>query len=202
MTPKLYTKRNNQIKDYFNARAGHWDRASRCEPETLSRILSFCDLYPGMRLLDVGCGTGVLFPWLLASEPEFVLGVDISEEMAQRARDKQRDARLAVAAADYCALEAARFDRIIIYNAYPHFFDKALFARKTHELAADGGRFIIAHSRGRSRINDVHQMRGANACSVPLEPANQEMHWFEQFFSIDIIIDTADLYIISGKKET
>lgn len=51
---------------------------------------------PGVRALDVGCGTGVLHPYLgeLARD---VVGVDPSAEMIERARDANPDVRYEVA---------------------------------------------------------------------------------------------------------
>lgn len=188
------------IKAYFDSQAEHWDKRSHHEPNKMRRIMRVCDLHAGQRILDVACGTGVLFPWLLAGNPALVLGIDISEGMTDIARQKYRDKRLRVVTADYYQLEAGAFDRIIIYNAYPHFFDKERFVEKTCSLLASGGRFVVAHNKGRERLNAMHEERGAGECSMPLMAASMECRWFEPYFHMDCCRDDNDIYIFSGKK--
>ena len=53
-----------------------------------------------MDVLDVACGTGVLFPDYLARDVHSVTGVDIAPEMARRAAEKFPDARVTVRCGD------------------------------------------------------------------------------------------------------
>jgi cyclopropane fatty-acyl-phospholipid synthase-like methyltransferase len=186
------------VKAYFDGQAGGWDARSHHEPGKLRRIIRACDLHAGQRVLDVACGTGVLFPWLLSHDPSLLMGIDLSDGMTDIARKKYRDKRLRIVTADYYHLEAGAFDRIIIYNAYPHFFDKERLAGKTYSLLAPGGRFVVAHDKGRDSLNEMHEARGARPYSVPLMPAREERRWFEPYFEIDSCIDTGDIYILSG----
>jgi len=188
----------HSVKDYFDSQACHWDTHSRHDPGKLHRIIRTCDLQPGQRVLDVACGTGVLFPWLLEHDPALLMGIDISEGMTEIARAKHRDRRLKIVTADYYHLDAEPFDRIIVYNAYPHFFDKERFAEKTRNLLVHGGRFVVAHNKGHENLNKMHERRGACLYSVPLRPASEERRWFEPYFEIDVCVDTGDINIISG----
>jgi demethylmenaquinone methyltransferase/2-methoxy-6-polyprenyl-1,4-benzoquinol methylase len=162
--------------------------------------MNFCDLKAGQKILDVACGTGVLFKALLAYSPECVLGVDISERMVQKALEKVKDNRLKVIAQDFLELDANEFDRVVIYNAYPHFFDKDKLAKKTFEVLRSGGRFILAHNMGRKMINAVHDKNKAGKYSTTLNSADTEKCWFEPWFTIDKCVDTDDSYIITGTK--
>ncbi len=186
------------VKAYFDGQAGHWDARSHHEPGKLRRIVRACDLHAGQRVLDVACGTGILFPWLLAHDPSLLMGIDLSERMTDIARQKYCDKRLRIVTADYYQLEAGAFDRIIIYNAYPHFFNKERFAEKTRDLLAPGGRFVIAHDKGRESLNAMHEARGVCLYSVPLMSASEERRWFEPYFEIDTCMDSNDIYVLSG----
>ena len=187
-------------KAYFDRQAKHWDRYARHDSHKLRAIMRMLDLHAGQRVLDVACGTGVLFPWLLSRDPLLLMGIDISEVMTEKARAKYRDRRLRIVTADYYHLAAGAFDRVVVYNAYPHFFDKERFARKTLDLLSPGGRFVVAHNKGRESLNAMHEARGACGCSVPLQPADTERGWFEPFFAMDVSIDNEDMFIISGVK--
>jgi demethylmenaquinone methyltransferase/2-methoxy-6-polyprenyl-1,4-benzoquinol methylase len=188
------------VKAYFDSQAENWDGGSHHDPRKLRYILRICDLHAGQRILDVACGTGVLFPWLLAHGPDLLMGIDISEGMTEKARKKYRDKRLRIVTADFYQLEAGNFDRIIMYNAYPHFFDKERLANKTSDLLAAGGRFIVAHNKGRESLNAMHDARGAGECSLPLMPVSMERCWFEPYFIINDCVDNGDMYILSGEK--
>lgn len=186
------------VREYFDNLANKWDSFAHHDPRKLRTIIQVCDLHPRQRVLDVACGTGVLFPWLLAYNPALLLGIDISEGMTRVARQKYYDNRLYVMTMDYYQIETGGFDRIIIYNAYPHFFDKEQLVKKTYNLLAPGGRFVVAHSRGRESLNEMHTRRGADDFSVPLEQTSIERRRFEPYFNIDYCLDDNDIYILSG----
>jgi demethylmenaquinone methyltransferase/2-methoxy-6-polyprenyl-1,4-benzoquinol methylase len=180
--------------------AEHWDEDQQDNPEILNQIIGACDLQAGQKVLDAACGTGVLFPRLLAHDPGQLTAIDISDAMTEKARYKHHDHRLEIITADLLLFDANGFDRAILYNAYPHFFDKSSLARKMCELLAINGRFVIAHSASRDLVNSRHAACGASDVSVDLQRASDEARWFKPYFNIDICIDTDEVYIISGTK--
>ncbi len=188
------------VKAFFDEQAQRWDSICYHDARKLQYILSVCDLLPGQRIIDIACGTGVLFPMLLEAAPARLLGVDLSEAMLQMARNKLRDTRLELLAADFLDMEESEFDRAILYSAYPHFFDKAALAKKLWAVLAPGGRFTIAHSQGREQINAMHTRRGADPISAPLQSAAKERRWFHPWFNVDACVDTKELFILSGVK--
>lgn len=185
-------------KAYFGRQDKLENRNARYDSQKLRNIMRVLDVRAGQRVLDVACGTGVLFPWLLSRDPLMLMGIDISEIMTEQARAKFKDRRLRIVTADYFHVAAGDFDRIVVYNAYPHFPDKEKFAQKTSDLLIPGGRFVVAHNVGRARLNAMAETWGG--CSVPLQSAEAECGWFEPFFEMDICIDNEDLYMISGVK--
>ena len=191
-----------KIREYFESLAPSWDDHLYADTEKINSILDACGIAEGHKVLDIACGTGVLFEHILERRPALLMGVDACDAMVRIARDKFCDERLKVASQDFLCLEEGGFDRAVIYNAYPHFFDKALLAKKIHDVLGKRGRFVIAHGQGRHIINGVHKGKKENGVSVVLKAAAKESKWFEPLFDIDMVKDSEDIYIISGIKKT
>ena len=189
-----------RIKCFFDERAAHWDARGHADNTALLRgILSAAGLTEGARILDIACGTGVLFPLLLETNPQLIHGIDLSDEMVKHARKKTEDPRIELFAADFYEFSpACHYDFAVAYNAYPHFTEKARFAKKLHALLGKNGRFLIMHGRGREMINAHHNQGEAVHVSVPLDPCEEEALAFEGLFRIDLKIDTESCYALSG----
>lgn len=128
------------------------------------------------------------------------MGVDISKAMAEKAHSKFKDERLVVLNADFYNLIPYGFDGVIVFNAYPHFFDKPGMAKKLFNELNVGGRFIIAHDQGKDKVNAVHVRKNASKYSISLQPASIEWSFFASLFTLDSSIDNGERYIISGIK--
>ncbi|WP_066649434.1 class I SAM-dependent DNA methyltransferase [Christensenella timonensis] len=188
-----------QIQNFFDRLADTWDEYNCANSEKLRSMLAVAGLPRHARILDVGCGTGILFPYLLEHCPKRVDAIDLSARMAEIAQRKNMDERIHVRHADFYDLnEGSRYDAAVIYNAYPHFLEKALFAEKLFRLLVPGGRFILMHGSGRKKINSVHHGRDASVVSVPLRSCAEEARHLSRYFEIDIRVDTDDCYILSG----
>lgn len=93
---------------------------------------------PGERVLDLGCGDGVLSAELVRAGAE-VVGVDLSEAMIERARERGIDARLADAR---CLAFDREFDAVFSNAALHWMIDlEAVFSGVARALKP-GGRFV------------------------------------------------------------
>jgi len=72
----------------FDGQAEHFEQAkvSR-DAESLARFVGFAGLPPGSRVLDAGCGPGLVAEAFLEAGCD-VVGVDLSAEMVRRARER------------------------------------------------------------------------------------------------------------------
>lgn len=101
---------------------------------------------PGMRVLDLGCGTGALLAYLPAGAD--YVGVDLSPEYIRAARERHGSAGSFVCAdvTSFRPAEDEPFDAVIAYGLFHHLDDEqAVQAFATARAALDGsGRLLAA----------------------------------------------------------
>jgi demethylmenaquinone methyltransferase/2-methoxy-6-polyprenyl-1,4-benzoquinol methylase len=158
------------LAGFFDGLADSWDCRAVHPPERISFILDAIGLVPGSSVLDVGCGTGVLEPYLapaLGSEGR-ILAIDLSRKMLAQAREKRGFPTVEYRAVSFWALvPEAAFDLVVVYSAFPHFMDRKAFFDKAASVLAPGGRLAIAHIESRASINAMHCARSVPALDLP-----------------------------------
>lgn len=185
------------VRKYFDSAAACWDSRRAAQGNILLDILDKADIGRGCQILDVACGTGVLFPYYLERQPARITGVDLSPEMIHVAAKKYQDPRIELLAGDIERLELGFYTRIVILDALPHFPDpQRLLAALSDHLVA-GGRLTIAHDQARHVIDSQH-LRAARAVSNGLPPAAETAAWLAHYAAVDTVIDGEDRYIVSG----
>src|SRR4051812_45742076 len=112
------------LAEAFDGQAERFERASvQSDPAALSRLVSFAGLPGGSRVLDAGCGPGLVSEAFL-NDGHRVVGVDLSAEMVTRAR--ARCARFG---------DLARFERGSVLDAVPGGpFDAAVSRYVVHHV--------------------------------------------------------------------
>lgn len=184
---------------FFNRLAPSWDADMVRDDRIIGIILDKGGVQAGKRILDVACGTGVLFPDYLKRDVASVTGVDISPEMARIAGEKfAGEEKIRVLCADVQEVcFAERFDCIIIYNAFPHFSEpETLFAR-LQTLLVPGGRLTVAHGMSRKKI-DAHHSGDARKVSMGLMHQDALAALMGRFVTVDTVISDEEKYIVSG----
>ena len=73
---------------FFDRCAPSWDGEMIKNDGIINKILDNAELGENMDVLDVACGTGVLFDYYLERKVASVTGIDISPEMAKIAQRK------------------------------------------------------------------------------------------------------------------
>jgi SAM-dependent methyltransferase len=94
---------------------------------------------PGRRVLDVGCGTGIVARLFQGAGAE-VLGVDPDERMAEQAR--QRGLEVEVARIEDWDPAGRQFDAVVAGQAW-HWVDPAAGARRAAQALRPGGRLAV-----------------------------------------------------------
>lgn len=93
------------------------------------------------KILEVGCGLGY-FTYALAKAGYDVLGIDVSEEAIQEAKDRYGNY---FQSEDFFALDSSRgqYDAIIMIELIEHVDDPKKYLEHAKNLLAEGGRVIV-----------------------------------------------------------
>ncbi|MGI9860245.1 class I SAM-dependent methyltransferase [Moorella naiadis] len=158
------------MAEVFDRKAGDYDDwylrplgalVDRVEKEP---IYAYLDPYAGEHILDVGCGTGN-FSLELARRGVKVTGIDISDPMLARAREKAADAGLAVEFlhADAMNLPFANntFDKIVSVTALEFAPDLKVVLAESYRVLKPGGRMVIGLIGGNSLWSRHYEARAA-----------------------------------------
>ena len=187
-----------KIISFFDGCAKNWDAETIRNERVINIILDNAQVKENTRVLDVACGTGVLFPDYI-KRGAVVTGVDISPEMVKIA--KKNFPEIEVLCEDAENLDfTEKFDVVMVYNAFPHFPYPERLIEKLSTFLRDGGILSVAHGMSREDLLKLHNER-ASEVSLELPEANELSKIFEPFFNIDIIISDSEMYQVSGIKK-
>ena len=186
------------IADFFDNCAPWWDDDMIRNEDVIATILDNCAIVPGVHVLDVACGTGVLFPDYLKRQAGSVTGIDISPEMARIAAEKFQEVNVVCGDVENTQFDR-QFDRIMVYNAFPHFPDPERLIRCLAALLPSGGRLSVAHGMSRAALLDHHAGRAATV-SIDLIHETELADIFSNWFDVDVVISNDRMYQVCGTR--
>ena len=189
------------VIDFFDRMAPGWDADMIKNDGIIGKILDNAEIEAGQDVLDVACGTGVMFPYYLERGVASVTGIDISPEMAKIAAEKLAgESRVQVICGDVEEVSfGKKFDRIVVYNAFPHFPKPKRLIKILAGLLKEDGRLTIAHGQSRESI-DNHHKGSASKVSNGLMSADSLKKMFDPYFDVEIVISNSRMYQVSGVK--
>lgn len=189
------------IIDFFNRCAPSWDAEMIKNDAIIGRILDNAEVGAGMDVLDVACGTGIMFDYYLDRQVASVTGIDISPEMAKIAAEKYaKEPNIQVLCGDVEEYAFNRkFDRIVVYNAFPHFPYPKRLIKTLAKLLKEDGRLTVAHGMSREAI-DGHHSGAASKVSNGLMTAESLKRIFDAHFDVEVVISNRHMYQVSGVK--
>jgi len=109
----------------------------------------------GLRVLEVGCGTG---HWLrvLQGLENYISGLDFSAQMLARAHKSAPGIDLNRGRAERLPWAAGSFDRVFCINAIHHFRDKPAFLAEVRRVLRPSGMFLTVGLDPHSGIDQWH----------------------------------------------
>ena len=155
-------QRDAMRREFFDACAHGWEDRNY-SPELKQRVgamLAGLGIGEDMTLLDVGCGQGILLPFLrrLTGARGRLIALDASSAMLQGVAKKDAGALAIHALAEKMPLIDGYVDRVLCFSAFPHFGDKAAAAAEFYRVLKPGGKAHVLHIGGREFINRLHDL--------------------------------------------
>ncbi len=187
-----------EIAEFFDHCAPWWDADMIRNEVIITTILDNAGIRGGMDVLDVACGTGVLFPDYLKRGVSSLTGIDISPEMAKLAAAKFPEARVICGDVEETQFDKT-FDAIMVYNAFPHFPNPEKLIRVLAGLVKPGGRLSVAHGMSRQQLLQHHAGR-ASKVSIDLLHEKELAALFAPYFDVDVVISNDRMYQVAGTR--
>ena len=191
---------------FFDNLAADWDLQYTAEDlERLSRLIDKLDVQPGMCVLDLGCGTGILFDMLRrkVGNKGLVTGVDISTAMVERAQRNFPFDNVTVVDADACCLpfQDSTYDMAVSFAAFPHFHEKRQSLSEVDRVLKQGAKYYIIHLASSKELADWHHEKGGVVANDELPSETDLRHMFAESHFEDVQIeDHPGLFLASAVK--
>lgn len=189
------------VIDFFDKCAVHWDEHMVKNEDVIHKILDNAEVFEGKNILDVACGTGVLFDDYLKRDVASVTGIDISPEMARLAKSKFTQDNVNVICGDVENMDYEMlFDCIVVYNAFPHFPDPDALIKKLSSMLKPGGILTVAHGMSRKML-DKHHSGSASKVSNRLMSEDELAEIFGKYLTVTVKISDDTMYQVVGIKQ-
>lgn len=188
-----------EVIRFFDRCAPFWDADMVRNEPVLQTILDNAGIRSGIDVLDVACGTGVLFPDYLQRGVASLTAIDISPEMVKIAREKFPQLNILCGDVETAEFEHP-FDAVVVYNAFPHFPEPARLIERLAKWVRPGGRLTVAHGMSRAKL--VHHHSGsASRVSIDLLEEHELAKLFAPWFDVDVIISNEAMYQVCGVRK-
>ena len=192
---------------FFENYAETWDRDRKENPEILRTLMHLSGLAKGASVLDVGCGTGILMPYLQeAVGPEGRLeDLDYSRQMLAKAKEKFASKKgIVYTEKDVLKYKMAgqTYDAAVCLNFYPHVaHHKEVFIKKMAEALKPGGMLLLMHDMPRRRVNGLQKQAPEEPHTGVLPPVDILANLLiSAGLSIVVAMDTDEFYFVKAVK--
>jgi len=206
MAAKSVSRLAMQLQEYFDHLAPTWDKELTPERlKCLGNIVKELGIKPGYHVLDIGSGTGVLLPFLIAElgDEGKIVALDFSAEMLGQAQAKNFPPIVGFAQADVLAIPLAdnSVDLAICNSVFPHFNDKVKALKEIARVLRNNGRLVICHTMSRETLNRLHESAGGVVASDLLPDESQLRRLIKQAgLKITHFEDSPERYLVIAEK--
>ncbi len=176
---------HDQHQHFYDSLAAEWDLMFTAEDmERLSHLVDGLEIDDGWHILDLGCGTGVLFDMLRrrVGPAGTVTGVDFSLQMASRAHRNFPFDNVNVVGADATNLpfKADTFDMAVSFASFDNFADQQKALVEAHRVLKTGAQFCIIYLVSSKELSEEHRQTGGLLATDKLPPREKMLELFDR----------------------
>jgi ubiquinone/menaquinone biosynthesis C-methylase UbiE len=202
-------RQKNFHREFFNNRAPHWDSSEDTDRAMkIKKIFHDYRLHPKGRILDIGCGTGIMIPIIsaLTNDSNCLVELDFSEVMLRQNKAKQNgnfSFSLSFTNADTSILPFSdeSFQWIIAFAVLPHLPDKQKVLRELYRVLDSRGTLLILHLMSSHQLNKFHSTVDDVIARDHLPIAADMAIILKKIgFRVKTAIDREELYLILATK--
>lgn len=193
-------------REYFESSAEDWDKEFTAEDlEILAFLIDSLDIQEGSHILDLGCGTGIMFDMLRrkAGSGGMVVGVDFSSRMVKKARKNFPFKNICEVDGDVenLPIRGESIDYAISLAAFAHFANLERVMDEVSRVLKSGGQFHVIHLLGSRELEKYHHEAGGPVADDHLPTRKEMLALFEHGHFINTkIADHPGFYHASGVK--
>ncbi len=185
--------------------------------------LSYCDLLPGARVLDIGCGTGSTLIHLLTTQGSVAFGLDISAKLLHRAWQSHPDLILTQASGEHLPFGSKCMEVVISECTLSIFDDVEAALSEWSRILKPDGYFVASdlYVRNENGISALRQLppglcinaamtrreiiEKIERCGLIIETWNDYSDQLINFpictFTTAAAVDPFDLYIAAARAK-
>ena len=199
-------KKSDERRAFFDAHARGWEERGYPADvrERLKDLVNEFEISVGEKILDVGCGEGVLVPYLLEKlgPTGFIVELDNSLEMLKGAmRKSARQVQCVWAGIETLPLVDEDFDRVICFASFPHFANSRKALKQIYRVLKPAGKLVIAHLLSREEISR-HHAKSTVVLGDELPEETAMRHLFaETGFCVQRLENRPGRYLLVATKE-
>ena len=143
----------------MNYSCGYWNKAETLDKAQEAKLDLICrkmGLKPGMKVLDIGCGWGGFAKYAAEKYDIRVLGITVSREQTEFARNFCKGLPVEIELQDYRKLKK-EFDRIISIGMFEHVGHRnyRTYMKVVHRCLTSDGLFLLHTIAGNSSVNST-----------------------------------------------
>ena len=168
------------------------------------RLFELVPLKPGDRVLDAGCGSGILVPMILEriTEAGLLYELDFAERMIEVNKKIHEDKNIQFMVADVAEapLDDETCDVILCFSCFPHFHDKQAVLLTLSRILKRNGTVVVAHFDSSEGINKHHE--SCHAVMHDHLPGQSIMRTLfrNAGLNVELFIDKPGFYCVIAKK--
>ena len=213
MSEQKHSELYHERREFFNDRAERWLDLCYLDPATGRHSLhdkDFARLFRELPVptdgvvLDVGCGSGVVVPYILPllSPTAKLIEVDYAEKMIAENRRLHQDPRISFMVSDVLAvaLPPASVDLVLCFSCFPHFENKPAVIKHLAKLLRSGGRLAIAHFSSAHDLNNHHRKHGPVQHDMLPDAAAMRKMIADAGLSTESFVDESGFYLLQARK--